>query len=263
MKRLFFLLPIAALLLPLGIWWFVIPEDLLLDSIESSLAPYHLHADFVHLKKGPFFQVQSQSLLIKRSDQTLFSIDDFAGQINPLLLFLVRPNLSFQGVVAGGRITGEVSQPYGRAGRIHLRFHRLSLEGIPFLAEKGVAEGGVITGEGRLDGHRGELTFSVQALRLKNGSFWGVVIPLDWFDRCRGIIHMDEEKIRIGSLSLEGDGIFARIKGTIVGEETDLTMEIMPDALLLRKRSSPLSLLENFKVSPGYYVIPIRGHLSL
>ncbi|MDH7499583.1 MAG: type II secretion system protein GspN, partial [candidate division NC10 bacterium] len=259
MKRLFFL-TIAVLLFPVGIWWFLISEDLLLHSIESSLAPYQLHADFLHLRKGPFYQVQSQSISLKRSDQPLFSIDDFVGRINPLLLFLMRPNLSFRGVVAGGHIAGEVSQPYMRGARGQIRFDRLSLDGIPFLAEKGIAGGGVITGEGRLDDHRGELTFSIQGLHLKNGSSWGAVIPLDLFDRGRGILCMEEEKIRIGSFSLEGDGIFARIKGTIGGGETDLTIEIMPDAHLLEEGSSRLSLLEKFKVSPGYYVIPIRGH---
>jgi len=262
MKRLFFL-AIAVLLFPLGIWWVVISEDLLLHSIESSLAPYHLHADFVHLKKGPFYNVQSQSLLLKRSGQPLFSIDHFVGQINPLHLFLMRPTLSFQGVIAGGHIAGKVSQPYGRTAQAQLRFDRLSLDGIPFLVDKGVAGGGVITGEGKLDDHRGELIFSIQALRLKDGSFWGVVIPLDLFVRGRGVISMDEERIRIGSLSLEGDGIYARVKGTIAGGAMDLTIEILPDPLMMRERSRSLTLLEKFKVSPGYYVIPIRGNFSL
>jgi len=262
MKRLAFP-AVAAFLFPLGIWWVVFSEGLLVRFFESSLAPYDLHADFIHLKKGPFYNFESHSLLLKRSGKPLFSIDHFAARIHPLLLFLMRPTLSFHGVIGGGDIAGKMGRPYGRGAQGQLRFDRIPLDAISFLADRGVAGSGVITGEGRLDDYRGEFTFSIQALRLKSESFWGVVIPLDLFVRGRGIISMDEERIRIGSLSLEGDRVYARVKGTIARETTDLTIEIMPDPLLVRERSQSFSLIENFKVSPGYYVIPIQGKFSL
>ena len=134
---------------------------------------------------------------------------------------------------------------------------------MPFLASKGIAGSGVITGECKFDDHGGDFRFSIQGLRLKDESLGGSMIPLDLFVEGRGIISIDEERIRIRSFSLEGKGIYARLKGMIAGGRMDLTIETMPDALLIRERAHSFSLIENFKVSPGYYVIPIKSSFPL
>ncbi|MDH5203807.1 MAG: type II secretion system protein GspN, partial [Nitrospirota bacterium] len=64
----------------------------------------------------------------------------------------------------------------------------------------------------------------------------------------------------ISSLSLQGDGIYARVKGNIKKNVMDLTLELMQDSSSADK-SSLLLFLENYKVSPGYYVIPIKGNV--
>jgi hypothetical protein len=41
----------------------------------------------------------------------------------------------------------------------------------------------------------------------------------------------------------------------------DLTMEIMPDSSFTGN-SYIFSMIDNYKVSPGYYVIPIKSTIS-
>ena len=62
----------------------------------------------------------------------------------------------------------------------------------------------------------------------------------------------------LGFLSLEGEGIYARVKGDVMGDRLDLKIELMPDSSS-KGKANIFSKIENFQVSPGHYVIPIKS----
>jgi hypothetical protein len=87
-------------------------------------------------------------------------------------------------------------------------------------------------------------------------------VPLNLFQSISGSIDVRENVMHITSISLEGKDVNARLKGNIKANTMDLTMELMPGRSFIE---NPLFLNEfdRYKVSPGYYVIPVRGDLSL
>jgi hypothetical protein len=90
--------------------------------------------------------------------------------------------------------------------------------------------------------------------------FSGITVPLNFFNSVRGVLEVKGDTIHISSLALEGKDIYARIRGEISNNVMDISMEIMPERSFL---NNPLFInaMEQYKVSPGYYVIHIRRYL--
>jgi hypothetical protein len=57
---------------------------------------------------------------------------------------------------------------------------------------------------------------------------------------------------------MSGAGIYARVRGAIGGTDMNLSLELMTDSSF---SAEPLFqfALEKYRVSPGYYVIPLKG----
>ena len=85
---------------------------------------------------------------------------------------------------------------------------------------------------------------------------------MNLFHSISGSIDIGENIIHITSVSLEGKDVNARLKGAIKDNIMDLIVELMPRKAFLE---NPLFLneVDKYKVSPGYYVIPVRGYLSM
>ena len=92
--------------------------------------------------------------------------------------------------------------------------------------------------------------------------FSGITVPLNFFHRVTGSIDINGKILNIVSVYLEGKDISARLKGAIRDAVMDLNMELMPGKSFIE---NPLFIagLEKYKISPGYYMIPARGNLSL
>jgi type II secretion system protein N len=264
MKRL--LLPIVLLAITagvsvLGLWMIVIQESMLIHWMQRPLNGDSLSLDFVGLRKGLFYDFRAERAVLKRSDTALLGVDHFVGRIHFLSLLLARPNLSFRGTVDGGLVDGQIKQSGGKR-QILVRFDRLPAQKISFLSALGLNGRGIVTAEFVSDGRLGSLKFSISDANFDQKTAWGVMLPINSFDMARGMITIDEDKISIRSFSLEGRGIYARAKGEIARGVLDLKIELMPDPLLMKERFSSFSLIESYKVSPGYYLIPIKVNLT-
>jgi type II secretion system protein N len=250
---------ILAVLIFFGLWFIGISEGLLIELIKNSLKDTPLSVEITDLRKGLFYNFKSQGVMLKRSDKTLLSIENVAGRIHPLSLFLMRITLSFKGDMGGGRIHGRFDLlKGGRQANVHI--DNANIEGIPLFATIGLRERGLLSGELKLKDDIGDLRFSIKEARFERGLFSGVMVPLDLFYTARGAMAIKGETIRVVSFSMEGKGVYARIKGNITGNMLDLTIEIMRDSSF--EGSSLFSTIESYKVSPGYYVIPIKSSLS-
>jgi hypothetical protein len=62
-------------------------------------------------------------------------------------------------------------------------------------------------------------------------------------------------------MTFEGEKGFARLKGNISNGVMDLELELMPDAgyFVNERESLELALIRQYQISPGYYLIPVKG----
>lgn len=259
MKRLFFAGIIAAIIL-YGLWLIVIPEDLIINLIENSLKGNNLHVETTGFKKGLFYSFKSNGIMLKKSDNTLLSIENVVGRINPLPLLLMRLTLSFNGDINGGKIIGEFNL-LKKENQVDISIDSANVDEIPFFAVVGLNGKGVLSGELHVRDRSGELRFSIKDTRFESRSFSGVTVPMGIFHSARGAMVINGDAVKVSSFSLEGKGIYARVKGDIRGGLMNLKMEIMRDSSFTGD-TYIFSMIENYKVSPGYYVIPIKSRVS-
>jgi len=257
-KRLLFAVLIIAAIV-FGTWLIVIPSSLIIHQIENSLHKSNLQGEITGFKKGLFFSFTSQNFILKKSDNTLLSLDNVVVKINPLSLFLMRLPLTFHGDISGGKITGEVNLLKEKT-HMNVGIDNANVNGIPLFGVMGLSGKGTLSGEFRLKDGTGDLKLSIKDAQFESTSFSGVIIPVNLFQSAQGAMTIDGDLVRISSLSLQGDDIYARVKGNIKKNVMDLTLELMQNSSSTDK-ASLLFLLENYKVSPGYYVIPIKGNM--
>ena len=245
-----------------GLWFVAIPEGTLVRLIEGSLGGRDLSVEVVGLKKGLFYNFTSQEVVLKRADTKLLSVEHLAARIHPLSLFLMRPSLSFRGEMGGGLIEGRIDRRKG-GNQAWVRFAESKIGEAPLLATLGFSGQGMLSGELALVNGSGDLRFSIEGVQLQGRSLYGAMIPWDLFERAQGVLTIEGDRIYIRSFSLEGRGLYARVRGEIRRQALDLKVEVMPDPSLAADKSPRLSLIAPFKVSPGYYVIPIKSDLPL
>jgi len=254
-----FYAPVAAALLLWGLWFVVIPDSMVSDLIEKSFKDSNMSVQITNLKKGVFFDLSMERIALQKSGNTLFSIDNASGRINLLSLFMARLSLNFSGDTGGGKISGRIDLFKG-GNHIAVKTRDVHLEELPFFGLTGLDGRGVVSGELNLENGKGNTTLNVREAAFKSGTFGGVTFPLEMFNSMRGAFSIDDSVLKVVSFSLEGKGIYARIKGVITGGTMNLTAQVMPDKTFMD--NNPLFLmLNNYKVAPGVYSIPINGNL--
>ena len=251
-------------LLIAGVWFIVLPGCLIKDLIEHSLG-----SDVVYLKadgfrKGLFYDFSARKILLKKagsgkdSDVTLLEFDDVNGRLDLLSIAAFRPKLNFSCRVGDGAVTGRVGLTgKGRAKIIGGDIH---LKEIPFLEPFGIHGGGTMSGSFEESGNRSELELSLIDANLNSTTFMGVFLPLEVFHEVRAAATITGGAVDIQSLALSGEGVYGRVKGSVRGGNMDMSLELMTDPSF---KLAPLlqAMVERYKVSPGYYVFPLRGEV--
>jgi type II secretion system protein N len=84
----------------------------------------------------------------------------------------------------------------------------------------------------------------------------------------QGMIRQKGAGFTLESFTLQGDGLYVRLKGdfpltTPLGmAPLNMTLDLMPKPEFLEKQKFVFLLLTKYLVSPGNYSIPIRGVLA-
>ena len=248
----------AALLIIIGLWLIVLPEDLILSRINATLKEDNLSLAIPGFKKGPFFTFHAPVLQLKKGDTVLLTMGALTGSINPLSLVLMRLPLSFSGSMGGGAMEGHVDLLHWHE-RFNLSVDKAEIEQSALLSTLGLSGEGVLSGSVTAREKCFECKFEIREARF-TGALYGFPIPPDCFHTVRGLIRANGNDLRIDSLWMEGHGLNARLKGIVKGRHADLTLEIMKDSSFVDS-SMLLQLIERFKVSPGYYVVPVKGEM--
>jgi hypothetical protein len=124
----------------------------------------------------------------------------------------------------------------------------------------GIQATGTVSGRFTMLDDTGHVEFVTEDSRFGPAIFSGVSVPLSFFNSIRGSLDIKGNIINVVSIALEGKDIHARLKGSIKNAIMDLNMELMPGISFIE---NPLfrGELEKYKISPGYYVIPLKGNL--
>ncbi|MEW6715259.1 MAG: hypothetical protein AB1306_09250 [Nitrospirota bacterium] len=239
-------------------WFFAVPDDLLKSKIEDSMSVAEnsaINASIEGFKKGIFFSFNADSLKLKRGDMPLFNITAISGRINPL--YLIKGQLSFliTGKLGEGDIEGSFRLPEGG----NIKITNTDIRAIDYLSQTGIESSGYISSDILLSGGSAKITFDIPDLNILNSG--RITLPLiNSFHRIQGALSINEDTIKISSISLEGTKGYARLKGSIDNGVMNLALELMPSY----KEVTPveLMLIEKYKVSPGYYLIPLKYPLQ-
>jgi len=247
----------AAALLFLGLWPVAVPETVLQNLIENAVgANNDTSVNVVGLQKGFFYSFKADRLTVQKAGRLLISIDDLSVKINPFSFFRMKLSAGYSGAAGGGSIRG-AAEIFRKGNLIKLAVENAEIGELPFTSSAGLEGTGRLSGDLMLKDGSGELKFSLKEARLKSGAFSGITLPLDLFKEARGMLSITPGNIKVVSFTMEGEGIFARLSGDIRGRDLDMKMELMPGSSFIEK--NPLILLLGiYKVSPGYYSVPVR-----
>ena len=254
---------IALLLLIVCLWFIAIPESLIADLIENSLSREYLYLRTEGVKKGVFYTFGADRILLKKkgsgrdSDGTLLVFSNVKGRVELLSLFRLRPELRFHGSMNDGDVTGFVRLT--GADSLVITAGNVRINGIPLFEPLGIYGDGILSGSFLVRNNSGELKFSVRDVHLKSASLGGVFLPLDLFHDAKGAVRFNNDNTaEVQSFAMTGAGIYARVKGTVQGNDMNMSLELMTDSSFARESLFQM-MLEKYRVSPGYYLVPLKG----
>lgn len=254
---------IALLFLAACLWFIAIPESLVAGLIENSLSREYLYLKTEGVKKGLFYTFAADRILLKKKgsgadpDDTLLVFSNVKGRVALLSLLMLRPELRFRGSVNDGGVTGVVRLT--GADSLMITASALRINGIPLFEPLGIYGDGILSGTFAVRDNSGELKFSVTDLRLKSTALGGVLLPLDLFHDAKGSVRISNDTTaEVRSFAMTGTGIYARVKGTIKGNDMNMSLELMADSSLASESLFQM-VLEKYRVSPGYYLVPLKG----
>jgi len=257
LKKLLFILAV----IPLVFWgiWLSFPSASIQSIIENSLNE-KFTLELQGLKKGLFYNLNVDTLLLKNKDRELFIIRDIRCRINPLPLFMLRLDASVGGNIGKGGISGMIALSRKRV-QADLGFEEVDLKEVTLFKDLGIRGEGTISGMFTMSDDKGHAEFFAEDAHFETAEFSGVIVPLNLFNTAKGAFDITGNIIQVLSLSLEGRDIHARLKGIIKGTDMDLRIELMPEKSFLE---NPFLLveLEKYMISPGYYVVPVQGNLT-
>jgi type II secretion system protein N len=226
----------------------------------------NIEIKLIGFKKGIFYTLRAEQGLILYSGADITS-SSASQEIKPILviqdinvtpnlhsLLELTPQLNFTGQINHGTINGIITEEQ-RGMVLHIVGDNIQINGLPIIEKMGVHGDGTLTFNFQRKHRKGEITFSIDNAMLK-GTLTGIgTLPLHVFRNVKGLLTIGDNTIAVNSLTMEGKGVYARIKGTIKERNFDGNVEVMMDSSF---DLYPLlkSLLARYKVSEGFYVIP-------
>lgn len=238
-------------------WFFAVPDDLLKQKIENSISTTDnslINTSIDGFKKGVFFSFNADSLRLRKGDIPLFNITAISGRINPLYLIKRQLSFSITGKLGEGDIKGSFILPEGG----NIKITNADLKAIDYLSQIGIEGSGYISSDIVLNGSAVKITFEIPDMNIQNSG--RIILPfINSFHRMQGALYINEDTTKINSVSFQGTKGYARLKGAIDKGDMNLALELMPSS----KEVTPveLMLIEKYKVSPGYYLIPLKDPL--
>jgi type II secretion system protein N len=234
--------------------------------IKESLEGRDIEIKLIGFKKGIFYTLRAEEGLILYSGADITS-SSASLEIKPIIviqdinvtpdlhsLLELTPRLNFSGQINHGTVNGTITEEqWGMA--LLIVGENIQINGLPIIEKIGVYGDGNLMFNLQRKQRKGEITFSIDNAMLK-GALTGIsALPLHLFKNVKGLLTVGDASIAVNSLTMEGKGIYVRIKGIIKERNFDGNIEIMMDSSF-DLYPTLKSLLARYKVSEGFYVIP-------
>lgn len=248
-------------LLVIGIWTIAIPEGTILTMLGNSLSNSSIQVECDGFRKNLFFGFSADRISLKKDERPLIAIDSFSGQIDPFSVIRLKLPLNFSGSIGSGRLQG-TAELLSRSGAVSMNIIDADIGAIPFFELLGMKGSGRLSGTMSLKKNQGDVRFDVKEMQVASGTFGSISVPLNYFQSAQGALEITGGRAKVNSFTMEGPGVFARIRGDIADSRLALTLEIMPEKAFTDKNPA-LMLLEKYKVSPGRYSVPLANRISL
>ncbi len=247
-----------------GFWLIVLPGGMIRGFLEGSLDNDYVYLRSEGFKKGIFYNFSVAKLsLMKRSsggaaDALLLEFDDLKGKVDLLSVVAFRPEVVFRCRMNDSDITGRVALT-GR-GKTAVSGDNIRMKQVPFLEAIGIHAEGVMSGDFSAEKNTGSLKVSLADASFRNSSLAGVFLPLEVFHDVKGSAAISSGTVEVRSLAMTGNGVYGRVKGSAKGGYMDMNFELMTEPSF---RLDPFlqAMIERYKVSPGYYVFPLKGEI--
>ncbi|MCX8030624.1 MAG: type II secretion system protein GspN [Thermodesulfovibrionales bacterium] len=246
---------LSIFLILISLWIIIIPEEVIEDYLIESIKLQKIQLKTEGIKKGIFFSLCIENIFLKNTNNlTILEIKNLKIQPDYITLLRLNPTLTFTGQIHSGNLSGLYIL---RQRKITVFGKDIKIEESPLLKSININGNGKLSFDLTSGNAEGEITFTIKDLKLKNIFLPnGYILPMELFEYIEGLIAFNKNSVEIKTLSLRGESIYAKIKGNIIAESLDLNMEVMPEASF--NKLSYLMIIEPFKVSPGYYIIPLR-----
>jgi type II secretion system protein N len=215
--------------------------------------------------------LKARALEISSAKGPLVTLRGARVGLELLPLFLGRIQLGYFGTIGAGELEGKVT--LGKVPGWSVQARGVRLEDIPFFTS--VAEARV-KGDLRLTGAlkspkgvaEGDLQLEVRGAELAGIKIGEMPLPDATYKEVRGALRFEKGHALLKSFTLDGDGIYVRLKGDtapskpVGNSPLNLTLEMMPKPAFLERQKFVFLLLTKYQSSPGAYSIPIRGTLA-
>jgi type II secretion system protein N len=215
--------------------------------------------------------VRARNLEIADERGPLLRADSASIRLRLLPLLAGKVSFSYRATIGNGDVRGDFAPMPG--GEAHVEISHVRLEDIPFFrTATGAGVKGDLQAQGSFRG-KGNSTRGEARLEVKNVELAGVKIsemplPDALYDTVRGALKVKNGKAVLESFTLQGEGLYVRLKGdfptiTPLGAAPlNLALELMPKSYFLERQKFVFLLLAKYLISPGVYKIPIRGTLA-
>lgn len=240
------------------VWTFGVPDSLIPKLINEGAAKKGYAVQAEGFKKGLLLSFRAGSLKVLKGKDELFTVSDLKGRISPLGLLTLKVGVVFGGYVGEGRLEGS-AELLRKGYRLAVKFDDIEAEALPMARRVG---NGYISGEADIRDGEGSVKFSVSEIELKKSPFPGVPLPPDIFKSAKGALTIEGDTVVVNSIFVEGRGLNARVSGRVKGDMLELKVELMPDEKVLPDFVMT-ALIGRYRVSAGYYVVPIKRRLRL
>jgi type II secretion system protein N len=257
---LFFIFFVA---LAIGSWPVAVPESLIVGYIEDFLDKRGLHASMEEFQKGFFYNIRAEKIILRKntddSDMALVMLEGVHAHLDLMSLVRLEPEVKFDCSISDGTVTGWLSLL--KKDTLAIQGRDIGTNGIPVLDKMGIVGDGDLSFSVQLTHGDGEVRLAFEDLKIRPTVPGSVLLPTDKFDNIKGAFRVDSGVIEVKSLSLRGNGIFARAKGFIKDRTLDIEVELMVEPSFDQK-TVVQKMLARYKVLPGYYKIPVRYSLK-
>jgi type II secretion system protein N len=267
---------IAGALLAFSLLFFLLSVILVPSSELQALAGRALAREgytFSAASFGKAFLLGIKARAVEIGDDrgALLKLDEASARLRLLPLLAGRASFICLARIGAGELSVELSPL--RSGETHVEISRVRLENIPFFATAaGARVKGEFRGEGAFRGQgavaQGEARLEAKGVELAGVKIGGIPLPDATYETVQGALKVSGGKALLESITLQGDGIYARLSGDIPlmaplgAAPLNLTLELMPKPEFMARQQAVFLLLARYQDTPGHYRIPIRGTLA-